>query len=316
MTLRLFGDLKPAGALNEWAAPSQGGPPVGFPAIRPIRDGTPSTSFPTTTLGLILAIPAGTDWSNWSQLTAGEEADHVLATLNAHFWHRENRPVFIQLGVGAAPSDNIIGEWFDHVSGPPPAQTVSYSRQYDIDGLTLPASTALAIRARSAFQSATAEYNQVGVAVAAMPTPLTFAPDWNEEAYRGGITAIKRVPDIPTTLTLTTGDAEQYGDWTELQPSASGHQLAHSIEMRTSGANPPPFPHLVVQLGIGPTADNVVSQETVPFPNADLTSRAAGIYRLPRPVEVFTADRLWLRAKATTASQPAKVAALLHYLNF
>ena len=76
--LRLFGDLKDAGALDEWAAPSQGGPPVGFPAIRPTRNGSPSISFPATGNGVIIVVPAGTDWSPWVQLTAGEAAAYVL----------------------------------------------------------------------------------------------------------------------------------------------------------------------------------------------------------------------------------------------
>jgi len=315
MTLRLFGDLKDAGALDEWAAPSGGGGGAEFPAIRPIRNGTSAITFPTTGQGLIVVVPTGTDWSAWVELTAGEGVTYILATLNTDLYHRESRPLLIQLGTGASPSNNIIGQWYDHVDGPPAGQTVSYPRQYDIDGITLPASTALAARVR-AITAATAAYNQVGLAVAAMPTPLTFAPDWDEQAYRGGITRITRAPDIPDTIALTSGAADQYGDWVELLASASGHLLVQGIEVTTSGSGSPPRPHLTVQVGIGPTSGNVTPQEAAPFPTASATIKAAGYNRLPLPVEVLTGDRLWLRAKATSATQAVSAAALLHYLSF
>jgi hypothetical protein len=315
MTLRLFGDLKPAGALDEWSAPSQGGEPVGFPAIRPTRNGSPSVSFPATGNGVIVVAPAGTDWSSWVQLTAGEAAAYVLAHLNARCWHRQGRPLYIQLGAGADPASNIVGEWYDSNCGLTIDAAAHYGQQWETNGYTLPASTALSARVKAAI-TCIADYNQVGLAVIAMPLPLGFTPDWNEEAYRQGVTQVKRVPDIGSTISLTTGAADQWGDWVELIASASGHLLIQGIEVASSGANPPPHSDMRLRVGTGPTSDSVTAQEATHFPRATTNSGPVGYLRLPRPVEVLAGDRVWLSGMAGRAAQPITAAALLHYLNF
>ena len=313
--LRLFGDLKDAGALDEWAAPSQGGPPVGFPAIRPTRNGSPSISFPATGNGVIIVVPAGTDWSSWVQLTAGEAAAYVLAHLNARCWHRQGRPLYIQLGAGADPSSNIVGEWYDSNCGLTIDAAAHYAQQFDPDGYTLPASTALSARVKAAI-TATADWNQVGLAAVAMPLPLGFAPDWDEQAYREGVSRVERVPAIGSTISLTTGAVDQWGAWVELMASASGHQLVQGIEVASSGSPPPPYSDTRVRVGIGPTSDNVVPHEATHFPRGTANAGTVGYFRLPRPVEVLAGDRVWLSAKAGRASQPVSAAALLHYLSF
>jgi hypothetical protein len=315
MTLRLFGDLKPAGALDEWSAPSQGGEPVGFPAIRPTRNGSPSVSFPATGNGVIVVAPAGTDWSSWVQLTAGEAAAYVLAHLNARCWHRQGRPLYIQLGAGADPASNIVGEWYDSNCGLTIDAAAHYTQQYDLDGHTLPASTALSARVCAAI-TCTADYNQVGLAVVAMPLPLGFAPDWDEEAYRQGVTQVKRAPDIGSTISVPTGGVDQWGAWVELIASASGHLLVQGIEVTSSGSPPPPYSDIRIRVGIGPTSDNVVAQEATHMARGTANAGALGYCRLPRPVEIEQGDRVWLSTKAGKAAQPVSAAALLHYLNF
>ncbi len=315
MTLRFFGDLKPAGALDEWAAPSRGGPPVGFPAIRPTRNGSPSVSFPATGNGTIIVAPEGIAWSSWVQLTAGEAAAYVLAHLNARCWHRQGRPLYIQLGAGADPASNIVGEWYDSNCGLTINASASYSQQWELNGHTLPASTALSARVKAAI-SAVADYNQVGLAVVAMPLPLTFAPDWDEQSYREGVSQVKRVPDIPSTISLTTGAVDEWGAWVELIASVSDHQLLQGVEVPSAGSPPPPHSDIRLRVGTGPTSDNVTPQEATHLPRAVITTGAVGYYRLPRPVELVQGDRVWLAAKAGKAAQPVSAAALLHYLNF
>lgn len=310
--LRLFGDLKPAGALDEWATPSQGAPPVGFPAIRPTRNGSPSISLPASG-GVAIPVPAGTAWSDWVLLTAGESADHVLATLNCLCLHKQNRPSFIQLGVGADPGSAITAEFYNYTSGPL-TEAVCFPAQLAIDGRPLPADTALSARVRSQT-NATADMNALSLAATAMPVPLTFAPDWNEEAYRQGVSQVKRAPDIPSTVAITTGAVDDWGNWAQVLASAPCHLLIQGIEVTVSGSPPPPFTAVVLQVGLGAQGFET-PQETVPFPTPLSTLGGAGYYPLPRPVEVLQGERIALRARAGKANQSVSAALLLHYLSF
>jgi len=275
---------------------------------------------PDNAVAVIVNPGASWAWSSWVQVTAGISSPLLLTHLIAQIMLNVVaavsptvfEPLHIQIGKGAAGSEEVIGE-LGFCCGMYVSATATVilgnAINLPLTPTIVPANTRLAVRATE--QSATVYYQLVcylyGYDATKFSLPLYFRQMREiEQLLKGLKTKLPRiVPLASLSAYITSGATWTWGSWVKIISSADKDILIVGVVHTPISS----LTQYQIQIGIG-AAGSEQAMSTVGCPGASLSG--VGTYYLPRPLLVKKDERVSVRNKASGASRQSTVN-LLYY---